>query len=340
MKILLFLLLLFAGAPLAAEELPQCSCADKIQIYTPDGKTWVLGPADEVSDEPDVPDVPDPPDPGASAGAKFIAETAKFRDPDSGRPIQLYHGVRINGGPSPESFGMVAIRTIPQRAFLPNSSTKQGSTDRTLPAAGVVESIVRDAPEIFVPDIEHWWPPAGNGTASFDASSISNYLSVGARINASKGSKVWGWYSAPPARSYYAPVRGGGLLADWKRTNDALKPMADQADILFPSIYTFSALRDRDDWKTYACGQVSEAKRLAPGKPVLPYLWPFYHSAGTEPIDGQFMRFQVDTVIGCGASGAVIWQTSTNNRTDYSHAKFPWVEAIRDYAQEELERVR
>jgi hypothetical protein len=61
------------------------------------------------------------------------------------------------------------------------------------------------------------------------------------------------------------------------QANDAVAPIAAQADVLFPSIYTFYP--DENGWQTYAIAQIKEARRIGPGKPVYVFLWPQFEDA-------------------------------------------------------------
>src|SRR5262249_4133499 len=64
----------------------------------------------------------------------------------------------------------------------------------------------------------------------------------------------------------------------------------------FPSLYTYYP--DQAGWVAYAKANLSEARRLAPGKPVYCFLWPQYHDSSTLayqflPVD--YWKLQLQT---------------------------------------------
>jgi hypothetical protein len=118
---------------------------------------------------------------------------------------------------------------------------------------------------------------------------------------------------------YYAivPIRDSTRALDpvdskpyraWQSANDLLQPIADEVDAIFPSLYTFSD--DEDGWTRYAIANLSEARRMARGKPVYAFIWPQYDEQnkvlGLKLIPGKFWALQLQTVAQY-ADGAVIW---------------------------------
>jgi len=84
--------------------------------------------------------------------------------------------------------------------------------------------------------------------------------------------------------------------------------LAAAVDAFFPSAYTYND--NREKWKNEVNGLVQAAHRLAPGKPVYPYIWPQYHKGTAKQfhlVDGDYWKFQLDTARECGADGVVIW---------------------------------
>ena len=85
--------------------------------------------------------------------------------------------------------------------------------------------------------------------------------------------------------------------------------LAAVVDAFFPDMYT--AKENRKQWKKELTRLVHEAHRIAPGKPVYPYIWPEY--SGKMPaerrkfVSDNFWKFELETARECGADGVVIW---------------------------------
>jgi hypothetical protein len=86
------------------------------------------------------------------------------------------------------------------------------------------------------------------------------------------------------------------------------KELAADVDAFLPSMYNFDD--NREAWRRKLTALVNEARRIAPGKPVYPYMWPGYH-IGTRKalhlLSGNYWKFQLETARSCGADGLVIW---------------------------------
>lgn len=141
-----------------------------------------------------------------------------------------------------------------------------------------------------------------------------------------------GYYGFPPIRDYWRAIKGdqrGGYQV-WMAENMKLKPIADQVDILFPSVYTFYA--DQNGWRKYAIAQIHEAYRVGGGKPVIVFLWPRFHNSN-KLLKGTFLsadywRLQLETARQY-ADGLVIWDGSKEKwRED-----FPWWGVTKDFMQ-------
>lgn len=83
--------------------------------------------------------------------------------------------------------------------------------------------------------------------------------------------------------------------------------LAEREDALFPSLYTFSD--NRPAWLAKFRRIMTQAAKVAPGKPVYAYLWPQYHD-GTK-LAGHYLtpdhwRYELETAQQL-CSGVVIW---------------------------------
>jgi hypothetical protein len=94
------------------------------------------------------------------------------------------------------------------------------------------------------------------------------------------------------------------------------KELVAAVDAFFPSLYTFGN-KTPEQWKEKLQALMSKAHQIAPGKPVYPYLWAQYHEGpakALEYLDGDLMKFELETARDCGADGVVMWSSS----------RFPW----------------
>jgi hypothetical protein len=160
---------------------------------------------------------------------------------------------------------------------------------------------------ILVLDQEDWpqqGPPAVVGA------SVSKFLTLLSSVRAVGFSGPVGYYGVIPIIDYWRAI---GLpnskpYQAWQAENDLFQPVADAVDVLFPSLYTF--YDDQSGWTKYAIANLSEARRLARGKPIYAFIWPQYHDSnpklGLTFIPGKFWTLQLQTLAKY-ADGVVIW---------------------------------
>jgi hypothetical protein len=139
---------------------------------------------------------------------------------------------------------------------------------------------------------------------------VNKYLTLLSRVRQVGFQGPIGYYGVAPIRDYWraTALPDSQPYRAWQSENDQLQPLADAVDVLFPSIYTF--YDDQDGWTRYAIANLSEARRLARGKPVYAFLWPQFHESnktlGGKLIPGKFWASQLQTVAQY-ADGVVIW---------------------------------
>jgi hypothetical protein len=152
-------------------------------------------------------------------------------------------------------------------------------------------------------DIENW--PVLKVSPQVRQDSIAKLLNVAQIARRFAPASQFGFYALPPAVTYWPLVEDRPAeLADWQKTNRQLEPLADLADCIFPSIYTF--YENRRDWLIYATATIRAARRY--GKPVYPFLWFEYHDSNIllrgRELDGdawkeelQFCREHADGIV-------------------------------------------
>ncbi|MBM4393526.1 MAG: hypothetical protein FJ090_20575 [Deltaproteobacteria bacterium] len=139
----------------------------------------------------------------------------------------------------------------------------------------------------------------------------------------------FGYYGIP-VRTYW------DRDAAWHARNDALLPILDASDVVFPSVYDFytdADIAEAEDL-SYVRDNVGEALRLAGGKDVLPYVWHRYHDSnatvGGRLIGEDEFKAHVGAVFeaeveGARAAGVVWWGA---DRYFAASGTQPWVDVF------------
>jgi hypothetical protein len=217
----------------------------------------------------------------------------------------VFDGTLYKGKPSPEQSGMKPITILYQASMWPGKS----GDPQSVPNADVVKALAQQASKstgIAVVDIEQWQLTGDSATVD---QSVDKYQETLQMFQQAAPSLQLGYYSVAPIRDYWSPIDGSkspNYLA-WQQQNNTVAPIAQQANALFPSAYTFYT--DQAGWRKYAIAQVAEARRIAPGKPVYLFLWPQYDSNGAQGGDylpDAYWQMELETAKQY-ADGVVIW---------------------------------
>jgi hypothetical protein len=203
----------------------------------------------------------------------------------------VFNALLFTGQPDLTQYGLVPIKLIGTSYLFPSG------TDKLLvPTDDQVRMALTGRQDLLALNAEHW-----QDTASYvDLLKKAHRLFPQFRI---------GYYAVVPKRDYWRAIRGAGdpKYREWQAVNDSLKPIAMQADVTFPSLYTFYA--DQGGWVKYAIANVSEAKRY--NKSVYPFIWPYYHDSNTalkgQLISADYWRLQLETLKSLAVDGIVIW---------------------------------
>lgn len=154
-------------------------------------------------------------------------------------------------------------------------------------------------------DIEHW--PL-KGSSLVVNKSIQKYLSIAREIRRHQPLVRLGFYGIMPIRDYWRAIKfeTSAEHAQWKEQNMSLRPLAEEVDVIFPSLYTFYS--DQEGWQRYAEENLKQARIY--GKPVLPFIWPRYHDSNRVlkyfDLPAGFWRLQLET-LRQHADGIVLW---------------------------------
>ena len=218
----------------------------------------------------------------------------------------VFDGSLYQAKPSSEQLGMKPITVLYQAAMWPGGS----GNPQSVPDADVVRALALKASQstgIAVVDIEQWQVTGDPATV---AQSIDKYQQTLQIFQQAAPSLQVGYYSVAPIRDYWSPIDGtqsSNYLA-WQQQNNTVAPIAQQANALFPSAYTFYT--DQAGWQKYAIAQIAEARRIAPGKPVYLFLWPQYDNGsgaqGGDYLSDDYWKMELETARQY-ADGVVIW---------------------------------
>ena len=229
----------------------------------------------------------------------------------------VWDGTTYNGKPDLTSLGMEPVISISQ-ALMWGDGNDMSNPPNPQKVRSILQQVNSSNGTAFI-DIENW-PVQGDDPAVI-ADSIQKYLVTIQSFQQLAPAAKLGYYSVAPIRDYWNAISGPGSsqYVAWQQRNDVVAPIAQQADVLFPSIYTFYT--DEAGWEKYAIAQISEARRIAPGKPVYVFLWPRYEinvtAGGYMPAD--YWRMELETVRKY-ADGVVIWGGWQENWDDNA----PW----------------
>ena len=269
------------------------------------------------------------------AGTSFIARspTAKAAGFD------LYDSLLFIGKPDLSPYGFKRARTVYEDELWPpkRSATPSQAAVRSRADALLAEGVTAEVPVVL--DVEQY-----SVDARLDASHI-NADTSNIDANILKLEQIIGWFKdeAPTLQvGFYDVVPVEGLsatatnteVAIWQTANSHLIPFVAHVDALYPSLYT--SVTDPTQWKTYAQRFISEAKRIAAGKPVRPFIWPQYHDVMRSPLAGTYIDYdywmlQLMTIRDAGASGVVFWggyKTRWDDTQDWWHATLDFIAKI------------
>jgi Hyaluronidase len=215
----------------------------------------------------------------------------------------VFDSTVYKGKPDLESFGLRPISVVGASSMW----TKSSDTNN-VPDPAIVRTLALQANQstgIAAIDIEQW---ALDGDPATVAKSIEKYMKTLQMFQQYAPSLQVGYYGVAPIRDYWDSI--GALTSPgywaWQQANDHVSSIAHQANALFPSVYTFYA--DQDGWQKYAIAQISEARRIGPGKPIYVFLCPQYVDGDLsgDYLPASYWRMELETAKKY-ADGLVIW---------------------------------
>ncbi len=241
----------------------------------------------------------------------------------------------FSGKPDTKQFGLQPMRIVDRGWESPDGF-------KNLPDEASFKNVMRkleleDAVTPLVINIESWTFACkdANGVATGTPDKFETIIKW--TREAAPKLKI-GIYLVAPIRNYrdtLLPETDPKYIA-WQQNNDCYQKVVDKLDFLLPSLYAFYPDSDPkrgqefvNGWVKYATANLKEARRLAKGKPVYPFLWMQYHSSNSEGyahklISGSFWKLQLETVKKL-SDGVVLWGTIKTN-TETLFEPMPWDE--------------
>lgn len=138
-----------------------------------------------------------------------------------------------------------------------------------------------------------------------------------------------GAYMIVPERQYW--WHKPGVLEKWQDRNTmVMETLQDEIDFLVPSLYTVY-IQDPvpadpgNRWDHFAEANITEAKRLADGRPIVCYLSPSYKIAGRPLIPYARFKAQIEFVLDRGCH-VCIWDSTADGglKWDSTGANSPY----------------
>ena len=187
-----------------------------------------------------------------------------------------------------------------------------------------------DGRSLVYVDIEEWdvarKPDAVIGEA------LAKYRAAMANVREALGPQhCFGYYGVIPVVDFRRAVHAGTPAHEqWRHENDEMSPLVADVDFIAPSLYTLT--EDRAEWQEFAKSQLREARRVARGRPVVPFIWPRYHQGvkgrSGEYLEPDFLREQLQLAAAC-ADGVIFWEHGGGEPWRDS---LPWVAPFREFA--------
>jgi hypothetical protein len=256
----------------------------------------------------------------AEAGAAYDCDKILRRA--DGTVFELFLGAKQGGDSDLEALCMKRLPVLKRVHFRTSESKFLGTV-----SDDTVRAVVggQEGQPLVVINIEEW---KTKGEDPVVAESVSKFVGVLKAAQSELPDTKFGIYSMVPIRDYFRAIgdRGPDAFTKWQSENDKLAAVATQANVLFPSVYTFHH-EATDRWAKYAHANVLEARRLAPNKPIYPFIWNRYHKS-KEAIDAAFMQGQFESLFAMQeASGAVMWLASKEEWDESA----TWVVGLRQF---------
>ncbi|MCA9187968.1 MAG: hypothetical protein KDA99_20210 [Planctomycetales bacterium] len=239
--------------------------------------------------------------PRTESGSRLLLERLENRLPmaadaavssdSSGFPFtqeySFYETIVYSPKPDFAPYGLTSARLLTTFFFwAPGANKSEPDLDRVRQNTASLNSS-----QLQIIDIEHW-PTTGSDEVVADT--IRKFTSIIQTMRDVNPDLKIGIYSMLPIRDYWTPVSNDNDSARfqaWESANARLDALAEQVDVVFPSVYTFYPEAwpgEVDRWVEYATENLIQARRY--NKPIIPFIWPHYHG-GSGPDPSRWWQF-------------------------------------------------
>ena len=264
---------------------------------------------------------------GSSRSNGGLEEVSSSKSLGGRKPV--FQGFRYNKMPNLSGCGLTSLKIFYHTEIFGSGSKSKPNISQLKNV--VIPQILKKRYQYAVLDIEVWDPVREMDKLIAVAKTVRD------GIRAKGGRTKIGYYLLIPERNWLAPVQNSSRRnSNWHANNSRLKRLANEVDVVFPSLYT--VYDNQRDWLTYAKANLAEARKY--GKPVIPFIWPQIHD--WNKVDGQkymaasFWKTQLETVYS-KADGLVIWGSIKPVRGqrgwDTWHSGMPWWEVTKSFTK-------
>jgi hypothetical protein len=256
------------------------------------------------------------------SGLTFLLLTGNFLLPAQtsapiDQPFQVFDNMFYAGKPDFAGNGIIASSVVYENAELKAAIAAGQLPDETTFKAKV-QKLAANHPGPVVIDIEYAYLSPNTTTTDAEVKQhFRLFITLAQWAHAAAPGHLVGYY-------------GHGLFPEepGKQYAAETKELLANLDAFFPSLYTHGNQTDAQ-WQQKLQLLIQKAHRIAPGKPVYPYVWAQYHEGGPkalEFLDAEKMKFQLATARADGADGVVFWSSSQPKWEDR-----PWVDALLEF---------
>jgi hypothetical protein len=261
---------------------------------------------------------------GPSALPKHSTATPQATSPTSRRPVNanfvVFDGTAYLGKPALTNLGVKPITAIGGNSLWSNTRDMVN-----VPTQNAIQTNLQHANTstgVIYIDIENW---SLIRDPTVMAENVQKYVLTLKLFKQSAPSLRFGYYGVAPLCDYQDAIRAPSTpqYKAWQSRNDSAAPIAALADVVFPSLYTL--YNDQDGWRRYAIAEISEARRIAPGKPVYVFLMPQFQIIGGvgDYLPSGYWKVELETARQY-ADGVVIFGGWTQVQGTQKYSRQTW----------------
>jgi len=248
-------------------------------------------------------------------------------EPKTEKVFKIYNALLYEDMPTLNELCIEPINVMYSWHFFPKGPKKYPNKLPSNMSYRHAVDLIQKRGMLTVIDIEHW--PLRGVPDQVAIRSSKKYFEVLRRLKSEIPNTRIGYYGVVPVTDFYRARQPfvDQRYESWQRDNDRLKGVAETVDAIFPSLYTITP--NIDHWIARAKGKLAETRRLAPGKPVYPFIWPNYHPQGGrfpvgKEVEGKYWKAQLE-FLRDNADGVVLWG---GNKQRFNVKSMWWLETI------------